>query len=292
MGSMLAATRSPRLQVGAGRRAHSRGRPRGDHVARLEREHLGQEGDDSRHGKDHLGRGCVLFDLAVDREPDRHRLRVRDRVRREDARVPSGRTCRATCRASSRRTCRDRAACGPGLGLNDSIADIVDDRVAGDVAAAPRPLPRGGIVRPITMPSSHSQSMWSGEMRGRTIGSPGQVKRGARRLHEDVREGLLPLGGDAAALGDVLGVVPREEQDLGQDARSAPGAGRPGAGSSAPRDPRRRAFRARRRARGRARTRCHPAAAGPGDPPLTAGAARRHCPGCTPPRPDRWGSRR
>ena len=67
------------------------GRPRGaarraglDHEAGLQRVEVGEEGDDLGDAPDHLRRGVVLADLAVDERPKPELLRVGDLVARDD----------------------------------------------------------------------------------------------------------------------------------------------------------------------------------------------------------------
>ena len=101
----------------------------------------------------------------------------------------------------------------PGLGLKLAVADVVDDRVAGDV------LERLGLGHAAAVAADHHAELaLPVDLVGRDVGDHDRVagmgQRRARRLHEDVGERLLPLGGRPPALGDVLGVVAGQEQEL------------------------------------------------------------------------------
>ena len=102
-----------------------------------------------------------------------------------------------------------------GVGLEAAVADVVDNRVAGHVArglglgdaAAMAADDHAELALPVDLvgrdPRNHDRLSRVGERR-------------ARRLHEYIGKGLLPLGGRASPLGDVLGVIAGQEQELGR----------------------------------------------------------------------------
>ena len=209
-----------------GGRADSRRRAGGDHVARLKRDELRQERHDRRHREDHLGRGGVLLDVTVDGELQRDRLRVGNHVGRQDARAHRAeRVVPLAVHPVEKLVALARLAVG--VGLERAVADVVDDRVAGDAAH------RLVLVDVPAAAADHDgQLAFPVDLVGRDPGDHDRVagvgQRRARGLHEDVGKRLLALGRRPAALGDVLGVVARQEQHLGRigDRHQQPDVGR------------------------------------------------------------------
>ena len=180
------------LEKGPGRRADARRSAGRDHVARLKRHQLRQERHDRRHREDHLGRGRILLHLTVDRELDRQRLRVGHHVGRQDARAHRAeRVVPLAVQPVEELVALARLPLG--VGLERTVADVVDDRVAGDAAH------RLVLVDVPAAPADHdAQLAFPVDLVGRDPRDHDRVagvrQRRARRLHEDVRKRLVALG--------------------------------------------------------------------------------------------------
>ena len=181
---------------------------------------------DRRHRKDHLGRRGILPDVTVQGELERDRLRVGDDVGRQDARPHRAeRVVPLAVHPVEKLVALARFAVG--VGLERTVADVVDDRVASD--AAHRLV---FVDVPAAAADHDGQLAFPVDLVGRDPGDhdrvAGMSQRRAGGLHEDVGKRLLALGRRASALGDVLGVVARQEKHLGRvgDRHQQPHVGR------------------------------------------------------------------